>query len=56
MSVRSYFQLFLFPFRVPISLIYHIYSALSTNEAKREKKIWDFQKFLFLEIFNNRCR
>ena len=50
MSVRSYFQLFLFPFRVPVSLIYHIYSALSTNEAKREKKYGIFRNFCFLKF------
>lgn len=37
-------------FRVPVSLIYHIYSALSTNEAKREKRYGIFRNFWFLEF------
>lgn len=49
MSVRSYFQLFFCLFRVPVSLIYHIYS-LSTNEAKREKKYGIFRNFCFLKF------
>ena len=49
MSVRSYFQLFFCLFRVPVSLIYHIYS-LSTNEAKREKRYGIFRNFWFMEF------
>ena len=49
MSVRSYFQLFFCLFRVPVSLIYHIYS-LSTNEAKREKSYGIFRNFWFMEF------
>ena len=49
MNVRSYFQLFCSLFRVPVSLIYHIYS-LSTNEARREKRYGIFRNFCFLKF------